>query len=172
MCANSARLGCQALGAFLQWRRAARLSFPPGSRGFCRSIFSRTLPRGSIGYGAARMRIPIHARAVFDALHFGGPRFDKLNSLTVAQWRELIAFCHRTQLAIPFALRCHDRLPSLRRAPIQPGSVEQCGALAAHEAGLSPGRPCLRSRGARIRRAQRVHARSLLRIRSTPSSAI
>lgn len=58
------------------------------------------------------MRIPIHARAVFDALHFGGPRFDKLNSLTVAQWRELIAFCHRTQLAIPFALRCHDRLPS------------------------------------------------------------
>jgi ribosomal protein L39E len=55
--------------------------------------------------------IPIYARAVFDALHFSSPRFDALASLTDPDWRQLIHFCHRTQLAIPFALRCRDRLP-------------------------------------------------------------
>jgi len=56
--------------------------------------------------------IPVHARAVFDALHFEDPRFDSFGRLTDAEWRELIEFCHRTQLAIPFALRCRDRLPA------------------------------------------------------------
>ena len=48
---------------------------------------------------------------MLDTLHFATPRLDVLNSLTDAQWRELIHFCHRTQLAIPFALQCRDRLP-------------------------------------------------------------
>jgi MFS family permease len=56
--------------------------------------------------------IPAHAQAVFDALHFATPRFDTLCGLTDAEWRQLINFCDRTQLAIPFALRCHDRAPS------------------------------------------------------------
>jgi hypothetical protein len=38
--------------------------------------------------------------------------FDALSRLTDAEWNQLIDFCHRTQLAIPFALRCHDRLPA------------------------------------------------------------
>jgi predicted MFS family arabinose efflux permease len=49
---------------------------------------------------------------VFDALHFAEPRFDTLSDLTDAEWRRLIEFCHRAQLAIPFALRCRDRLPA------------------------------------------------------------
>jgi hypothetical protein len=57
-------------------------------------------------------RIPAHAQAVFDALHFATPRFDTLSALTDAQWRQLVDFCDRTQLAIPFALRCHDHLPA------------------------------------------------------------
>lgn len=56
-------------------------------------------------------QIPAHAQTVFDALHFAEPRFDKLSGLSDAEWNRLIAFCHRTQLAIPFALRCHSRLP-------------------------------------------------------------
>jgi MFS family permease len=56
--------------------------------------------------------IPVHAQAVFDALQFAEPRFDALSGLSGAEWRQLIDFCHRTQLAIPFALRCHDRLPA------------------------------------------------------------
>ena len=55
--------------------------------------------------------IPPYARAVFSALHFATPRFDALHQLTDHEWRELIGFCHRTQLALPFALRCVDRLP-------------------------------------------------------------
>jgi MFS family permease len=49
---------------------------------------------------------------VFDALHFTNASFDALGRLTDAEWCQLIDFCHRTQLAIPFALRCHDRLPA------------------------------------------------------------
>jgi MFS family permease len=56
--------------------------------------------------------IPVHAQAVFDALQFAAPRFDALSRLTDAEWRQLIDFCHRTQLAIPFALGCRDRLPA------------------------------------------------------------
>ena len=55
--------------------------------------------------------IPPHARAVLDALHFATPRFDALRQLTDSGWRELISFCYRTQLALPFALRCLDRVP-------------------------------------------------------------
>jgi MFS family permease len=57
-------------------------------------------------------RIPLYAQAVFDALHFETPRFDALSRLTDLEWRQLVDFCHRTQLAIPFALRCHNRLPA------------------------------------------------------------
>jgi len=56
-------------------------------------------------------RIPLYARAVFEALNFTNPCSDALSRLTDAEWRQLIDFCHRTQLAIPFALLCHDRLP-------------------------------------------------------------
>jgi MFS family permease len=56
--------------------------------------------------------IPVYAQAVFDTLNFAAPRFDSLNRLTEAEWSQLIDFCHRTQLAIPFALRCRDRLPA------------------------------------------------------------
>jgi hypothetical protein len=56
--------------------------------------------------------IPVHAQALFDALHFTAPRFEVLSGLTDAAWRQLVDFCHRTQLAIPFALRCHDSLPA------------------------------------------------------------
>jgi MFS family permease len=56
--------------------------------------------------------IPVYAQAVFDALHFATPSFDALRRLTDAEWRQLIDFCHRTQLAIPFALSCRDRLPA------------------------------------------------------------
>jgi MFS family permease len=59
--------------------------------------------------------IPVYAQAVFDALHFATPAFDALSHLNDAEWRQLIGFCHRTQLAIPFALRCHDRLPACLR---------------------------------------------------------
>jgi hypothetical protein len=55
--------------------------------------------------------IPRYAQAVFDALHLSEPSFDALSSLTDHEWRQLIGFCHRTQLAIPFALRCQNRLP-------------------------------------------------------------
>ena len=55
--------------------------------------------------------IPVCAQAVFDALHFATPSFNQLSGLSDAEWRQLIGFCHRTQLAIPFALRCNDRLP-------------------------------------------------------------
>src|SRR5579862_632052 len=55
--------------------------------------------------------IPIYAQAVVAALHFASPRFDALRRLTDAQWRELLGFCRRTQLALPFALRCLDRAP-------------------------------------------------------------
>ena len=53
----------------------------------------------------------LYAQAVFDGLHFEAPRFEALRNLMDAEWRQLIGFCHRTQLAIPFALRCHDLLP-------------------------------------------------------------
>jgi hypothetical protein len=56
--------------------------------------------------------IPVHARAVFLALHFTAPCFDALSRLTDAQWDQLVDFCNSTQLAIPFALRCRDRLPA------------------------------------------------------------
>ena len=56
--------------------------------------------------------IPVHARAVFHALHFTTPCFDALSALSDAQWHQLVLFCHRTQLAIPFALRCRHRLPA------------------------------------------------------------
>ncbi len=56
--------------------------------------------------------IPFYAQAVFDALHFTMPSFAALGSLREDEWRQLIAFCHRTQLAIPFAVRCHGRLPA------------------------------------------------------------
>ena len=56
-------------------------------------------------------RIPVYAQAVFDALHFAEPHCDALSGLADAEWGQLIDFCHRTQLAIPFALHCHDRLP-------------------------------------------------------------
>jgi MFS family permease len=56
--------------------------------------------------------IPVYAQAVFDALHFTAPNLDALCRLTDAEWRQLIDFCHRTQLAIPFALRWRDRLPA------------------------------------------------------------
>ena len=56
--------------------------------------------------------IPIHAQAVFDALHFAEPCFDRLRGLTDEESRKLIDFCDRTQLAIPFALRCLDRSPA------------------------------------------------------------
>jgi hypothetical protein len=59
----------------------------------------------------ASRHITVYARAVFDALHFTSPRFDALSGLTDAEWRQLIDFCRRTQLAIPFALGCHDRVP-------------------------------------------------------------
>jgi Uncharacterised nucleotidyltransferase len=55
--------------------------------------------------------IPIYAQAVFDALHFTSPRFETLNGLTLEEWQKAIDFCHCTQLAIPFALRCHHGLP-------------------------------------------------------------
>ncbi|HTC91470.1 MAG TPA: nucleotidyltransferase family protein [Bryobacteraceae bacterium] len=55
--------------------------------------------------------IPLHAQAVFDALHFRSPQFDALAALTDPDWRQLIHFCHSAHLAIPFALRCRDRLP-------------------------------------------------------------
>jgi MFS family permease len=55
--------------------------------------------------------IPIYARAVFDALHFAEPCFDALSKLTVVEWRRLAAFCDRTQLTIPFALRCPNHVP-------------------------------------------------------------
>ncbi len=57
-------------------------------------------------------RIPAYAQAVFDALHFAMPRFDMLARLTENEWHQLIHFCHRTPLAIPFALRCQNRLPA------------------------------------------------------------
>jgi MFS family permease len=57
-------------------------------------------------------RIPVYAQAVFDALHFAEPRFDGLSNLTDDEWREVIDFCHRTQLAIPLALGCGNRLPA------------------------------------------------------------
>jgi len=56
--------------------------------------------------------IPFYAQAVFDALHFADPRFDALRGLTDVEWRQLTGFCHRTQLAIPFARACHHRLPA------------------------------------------------------------
>jgi hypothetical protein len=56
--------------------------------------------------------IPVYAQAVFDALHFSKPRFDALSVLTDDEWRRLIDFSHRTQLAIPFMLCCPDRLPA------------------------------------------------------------
>lgn len=56
--------------------------------------------------------IPVYAQAVFDALHFSTPRYGALDGLTDDQWRQLIEFCHRTQLAIPFALHCLHRMPS------------------------------------------------------------
>jgi MFS family permease len=56
--------------------------------------------------------IPAYAQAVFDALHFEDPRFDALSGLSDAAWRQLIDLCHQSQLAIPFTLRCHDRLPA------------------------------------------------------------
>jgi hypothetical protein len=59
----------------------------------------------------ASRHIPVYARAVFDALHFTSPRFDALSGLTDVEWRQLIDFCRRTQLAIPFALGCHDHVP-------------------------------------------------------------
>jgi hypothetical protein len=57
-------------------------------------------------------RIPAYAQAVFDALHFTAPRFGALKGLTDDEWRQLVDFCHRTQLAIPFALNCRDHLPA------------------------------------------------------------
>ena len=56
--------------------------------------------------------IPSHARAVFAALQFTTPSFEALGELTDAEWRQLVDFCNRTQLAIPFLLRCRDHLPA------------------------------------------------------------
>lgn len=56
--------------------------------------------------------IPVYAQAVFDAMHFAAPCFRALRGLTDAGWAQLIDFCHRTQLALPFALRCRHRLPT------------------------------------------------------------
>ena len=57
-------------------------------------------------------RIPVYAQAVFDALRFDAPSFEAVSGLTDAEWNQLIDFCHRNQLAIPFALRCGDHLPA------------------------------------------------------------
>ncbi len=57
-------------------------------------------------------RIPLYAQAVFDALQFAEPSFFGLKGLPDGDWHKLIGFCHRTQLAIPFALRAHDHLPA------------------------------------------------------------
>ncbi len=56
-------------------------------------------------------RIPLYAQAVIDALHFTQPSFDPIKGLSDNDWHKLINFCHRTQLAIPFALRGQDYLP-------------------------------------------------------------
>jgi MFS family permease len=56
--------------------------------------------------------IPVYAQAVFDALHFSTPSFDALSSLSEANWLQLVEFSHRTQLALPFALRRRHRLPN------------------------------------------------------------
>jgi hypothetical protein len=92
------------------------LHFRPRSGGFYGALFARPLPLGSLRRSGACLlkpsrHIPVHAQAVFDALRFEGPRFDALSGLSEAEWSQLIDFCHRTQLAIPLALRCHDRLP-------------------------------------------------------------
>ena len=51
--------------------------------------------------------IPRYAQAVFAALHFA-PDFHLLSRLTAPEWHDLVHFCRRTQLAIPFALACGD----------------------------------------------------------------
>jgi hypothetical protein len=56
--------------------------------------------------------MPLYAQAVFDALHFAEPCFDALKGLADGDWHKLIGFCHRTHLAIPFALRAEDYLPA------------------------------------------------------------
>jgi MFS family permease len=55
--------------------------------------------------------LPIHARAVFDALRFNDSSFDLFAKLTESEWPQFISFCDDTQLAIPIALRYRDRLP-------------------------------------------------------------
>jgi len=49
---------------------------------------------------------------MFDALNFSAPNYDGLGRLSGLEWRQLIHFSQRTQLAIPFALACQDRLPA------------------------------------------------------------
>ena len=107
-----------------------------------------------------------------DALHFTTPRFDALSSLSNGEWRQLIDFCHRTQLAIPFALRCRESFAGVGCGTFRSGPREQRGTLAADEARVSPGKPRVRSRGTRVRYAQGLHSRSRLRGRSALSRAV
>jgi hypothetical protein len=55
-------------------------------------------------------------QAPLAALGFSSPDGEPLSRLTASQWKRALSFCDRSQLTLPLALRCRDRLPDEVRA--------------------------------------------------------
>ena len=56
--------------------------------------------------------IPVHARAVIQALRFRSPIVDPLRGLSEPDWERALRFCDRSHLSLPLALRSGDTLPT------------------------------------------------------------
>jgi MFS family permease len=55
---------------------------------------------------------------VIEALRFGSPRFELLETLTTDEWRMALSFSDRSQLTLPLGLSCGEHLPDLVRSRI------------------------------------------------------
>lgn len=56
------------------------------------------------------LRVPFYARAILDALRFSSHPLS-LGQLSEPQWKKALAFCDRTQLTLPLALKRSEHLP-------------------------------------------------------------
>ena len=61
--------------------------------------------------GLATARIPRYALAVLEALSFPGADHRRLQALTEAEWRKVLAFCDRAQLTLTLNHVCRSALP-------------------------------------------------------------
>src|SRR5947209_12902680 len=76
---------------------------------------------GRTGRSASSLRtarIPRHASAVLEALHFSDPDPTRLRSLDDADWTKALAFCDAAQLTLLVGQLCREFLPEWVRVRI------------------------------------------------------